>query len=167
MSASQPVAVSAPSQLDLLQAKAAANLLGGLVYAGEVAPDEAYAFLQTEGGVLVDVRTLPEWQFVGVPDLQGTAGTLATISWKLYPDFSSNPRFADMLAAVPGVGKDTPLLFICRSGGRSLDAAVAMTALGYRYCFNVSDGFEGDPDAASHRGKARGWKAKHLPWKQG
>ncbi len=167
MSAVQPVANSLTPDLDLLLAKASANLLGGLNYAGEVSPEDAFSFVQGNAGVVVDVRTVPEWQFVGVPNLQGTQGKLATISWKHYPDFSQNTNFAEALAAVAGVTKDTPLLFLCRSGGRSLDAAVAMTALGYRYCFNVSDGFEGDPDAAAHRGAARGWKAKLLPWKQG
>ena len=167
MSALHPVAASATFDLESLLAKASANLLGGLDYAGEVSPEDAFEFVKAHPAVVVDVRTLPEWQFVGVPELRGTQGTLATISWKLYPDFSSNVRFADELAALPGMGKDTPLLFLCRSGGRSLDAAVAMTALGYRYCFNISDGFEGDPDASAHRGVAKGWKAKHLPWKQG
>lgn len=165
MSASQPVAVAATPDLDLLLAKASANVLGGLDYAGDVSPREAFEFLQGNDGVMVDVRTLPEWQFVGMPDLRGTKGQLATISWKMYPDFSANPRFAEELAKV--AGKDTPLLFICRSGGRSLDAAVAATTLGYRYCFNVSDGFEGEPDANAHRGLSRGWKATQLPWKQG
>jgi len=167
MSVPQAVAVSATPELELLLAKSSANLLGGLDYAGEVAPEDAFAFVKSAVAVVVDVRTQPEWQFVGVPELRDTRGTLATISWKLYPDFSTNPRFADSLAAVTGVSHETPLLFLCRSGGRSLDAAVAMTALGYRYCFNISDGFEGDPDASAHRGTTRGWKAKHLPWKQG
>ncbi len=165
MSASHPVAVSATPDLDLLLAKSSANLLGGLNYAGEVSPEEAFGFVKDNAAVVVDVRTVPEWQFVGVPELKGTQGKLAMICWKMYPDFSTNTRFAEELAAV--AGKDTPLLFLCRSGGRSLDAAVAMTALGYRYCFNVSDGFEGDPDASAHRGATRGWKAKQLPWKQG
>ena len=32
-------------------------------------------------------------------------------------------------------------------GGRSTDAAIAMTALGYKNCYNVEGGFEGEPDA--------------------
>jgi len=144
-----------------------AHRAGGLNYAGEVSPEDAYTVLQALDGVLVDVRTVPEWQFIGVPDTTGTKGKLATISWKNYPDFSQNTKFADQIAALPGVSKDTPLLFICRSGGRSLDAAVAMTAAGYSKCFNVSGGFEGDPDSDGHRGTTQGWKAKNLPWKQG
>ena len=150
-----------------LAEQAAGRKLGGLAYGGEVAPEEAYAFLQAEGGILVDVRTVPEWQFVGVADLGATKGRMATICWKLYPDFSTNGRFAEQLAATPGVTKETPIFFLCRSGGRSLDAAAAMSAQGYTHCFNVSDGFEGEPDMSGHRGTGGGWKAKGLPWKQG
>lgn len=162
-----PLNDPAPPALQALAAKAAQRRQAGLLYAGEVSVEEAYAFLQAEGGLLVDVRTVPEWQFVGVPDLSATKGRLASICWKLYPDFSTNPRFADQLATVPGVQARSPLFFLCRSGGRSLDAAIAMTAQGYTHCFSVTDGFEGEPDASGKRGMSGGWKAKNLPWKQG
>jgi len=159
----KPATESAVSQLVSL----ASAKMGGLNYAGDISPEQAFDFIKSNDGIIVDVRTLPEWQFTGVPDLKATKGALATISWKNYPDFSTNPKFAEQLAAISGIGKDTPLLFLCRSGGRSLDAAVAMTAAGYRYCFNITGGFEGDPDAEGHRGVNQGWKAKKLPWKQG
>ena len=139
----------------------------GLNYCGDVAPEDAYDFLKIHQGVIVDVRTPPEWQFVGVPDLAGTKGKLATVSWKNYPDFSPNTQFSYEMHTISGVNKETPLLFICRSGGRSLDAALAMTQAGYRYCFNIEGGFEGEPDAKGHRGTGQGWKARQLPWKQG
>lgn len=140
---------------------------GGLAYAGDVSPRDAYHFLCENGGMLVDVRTIPEWQFVGTPNLLGTQAKLVTLSWKLYPSFAQNPQFSDMLAAEPDLAKDTPLFFLCRSGGRSLDAAVAMTAAGYAHCFNIAGGFEGEPNAAGHRATAQGWKAANLPWVQG
>ena len=116
---------------------------------------------------LVDVRTLPEWQFTGVADLSQTQGTLATISWKTYPGFFMlNPQFAAQLGRIAGITKDTPIFFICRTGGRSLDAAVAMTAAGYCHCFNITGGFEGEPDGEGHRGYAR-LESNQLPWKQG
>ena len=61
---------------------------------------------------------------------------------------------------------DAPVLFICRSGARSRSAAEALSAAGHTRCFNVSEGFEGDKDAESHRGKRGGWKAASLPWIQ-
>ena len=42
----------------------------------------------------------------------------------------------------------------------------AMTAAGYRRCYNVAEGFEGNPDTERHRGKTGGWKAAGLPWVQ-
>lgn len=137
--------------------------LNNLSYAGEITPAHTYRFLTQHGGVLVDVRTQPEWQFVGQPDIAATKGQLVSLSWRTYPSFAPNEQFASNLCAI---SKDTPLFFICRSGGRSLDAAVAMTAQGYDYCFNVMGGFEGDPDASGHRGVRDGWKATNLPWKQ-
>jgi rhodanese-related sulfurtransferase len=61
---------------------------------------------------------------------------------------------------------DDDLFFICRSGSRSLAAAKAMTAAGYRACHNVTEGFEGPLDDARHRGILLGWKAIGLPWQQ-
>jgi rhodanese-related sulfurtransferase len=162
--AMQPKAEETPTAL---LPQTTASSAGDLRYAGDVTPQDAYSFLESHHAILVDVRTIPEWQFTGVPDISGTKGKLATISWKHYPDFARNVNFANDLATVPGISKETPLLFICRSGGRSADAAIAMTAAGYRYCFNIEDGFEGEPDAQGHRGAAKGWKAKKLPWKQG
>jgi hypothetical protein len=41
-----------------------------------------------------------------------------------------------------------------------------LTAAGYRQCFNVADGFEGNVDNQGHRGTTGGWKASNLPWVQ-
>lgn len=134
-------------------------------YAGEVSAEAAYAFLKAKPGVLVDVRTQPEWQFTGVADLRNTPSEMLLISWKTYPQFQLNPEFTAALSAeIPA--KTTPIFFICRSGGRSLDAAVEMTSHGYEYCFNVTGGFEGEPDASGKRCIKEGWKASHLPWAQ-
>ena len=161
--------VNAPlnSEPTTLLSKVIGERKKGLNYCGDITPEDAYEFLKFNYGVLVDVRTVPEWQFVGVPDLAGTKSKMATICWKNYPDFSANTQFSYELGTTSGVNKETPLLFICRSGGRSLDAAVAMTQAGYRYCFNIEGGFEGEPDIQAHRGLSQGWKAKKLPWKQG
>jgi rhodanese-related sulfurtransferase len=58
------------------------------------------------------------------------------------------------------------VLFLCRSGGRSRNAAVAMTAAGFGSCYNVAEGFEGDKDGEGHRGRVGGWKLAGLPWRQ-
>jgi rhodanese-related sulfurtransferase len=58
------------------------------------------------------------------------------------------------------------MLFLCRSGARSRAAAMALTAAGYTSCYNIAEGFEGNPDAERHRGTTGGWKAAGLPWAQ-
>jgi rhodanese-related sulfurtransferase len=136
-------------------------------YAGDISPAAAYGFMLENESLLVDVRTLPEWQFVGIPDASATKANMLTVSWKLYPTFALNPEFLPAVVSETKNRKDLPIFFICRSGGRSLDAAVALTAQGYNYCFNISGGFEGEPNAQSHRGADSGWKASQLPWKQG
>jgi rhodanese-related sulfurtransferase len=155
------------SNFDELLSLAGSRKHRSLPYAGDVTAEEAYRFLKTNEGLLLDVRTLPEWQFTGTPDMSEAKGGFTTISWKMYPTFASNPQFLETLATVKDISKDIPIFCICRSGGRSLDAAIAATDAGYRYCFNVIGGFEGEPDREGHRGTEQGWKAAGLPWKQG
>src|SRR5215470_14939839 len=85
----------------------------GLDYFGAVTPQEAYTLLtEIPNALLIDVRTRPEWEYVGrVPD-----STL--IEWNTYPSGARNPRFLDELRSV-AANPDVPLLFICRSGQRS------------------------------------------------
>ena len=62
---------------------------------------------------------------------------------------------------------DAPVLFLCRSGQRSDQAARAARAAGYSRAFNVLEGFEGDKDASGQRGHLGGWRKAGLPWIQG
>lgn len=155
---------SPPDALLELVNKANSRRQGATSYEGEVTPAEAFSYLAATGGVLVDVRTVPEWQFVGVPDLTGCKGRLAMISWKVYPDMAVNPEFLQKFEHL-GVGCDTPLFFICRGGSRSSSAAERLCVAGYRHCFNVATGFEGEPDERGHRGRKNGWQGSGLPWK--
>lgn len=135
-------------------------------YAGNLSPKEAWELLSSDPKArLVDVRTMPEWTFVGVPDLKSLDKQLYFIPWQLHPNMQQNPEFADQVRS-SGVEHDDPLLFICRSGGRSRMAAIAMTGQRFTRCYNVTFGFEGDHDAAGHRGKENGWKVDGLPWVQ-
>ena len=135
-------------------------------YAGDVLPQQAWQILsEHKDAVLVDVRTRPEWSFVGVPDLRPLKKDAAFISWQSYPDMARNPDFEQEVVKL-GVSHDTPILFLCRSGARSRAAAKAVTAQGYGKCYNVAEGFEGDPDADHHRGRVNGWKVAGLPWVQ-
>lgn len=139
-------------------------------YAGDLDPAAAYALLSDDpNAVLVDVRTRPEWSFVGVPDLQDIGKQTLFIEWQSFPSMQVDPRFVDRLGealAAQGLPHDAPLLFLCRSGARSQAAAVALSGSGRPNCFNISDGFEGPRDGDGHRGRLAGWKAAGLPWGQ-
>ena len=142
---------------EIKQAAAERGRKMGLVYAGALLPAEAHALMQ-EGAKLVDVRTKPELQYVGrVPGA-------AALEWQTYPGNRPNPEFLAELAAV--VPKDTPVMFMCRSGARSHSAAEAAARAGWREAYNVLEGFEGDKDAEQHRGSMGGWRKAGLPWTQ-
>ena len=129
-----------------------------LTYAGALLPGEAFTLMQAQTR-LVDVRTHAELYWVGrVP------GALP-VEWNSYPGSKLNPDFLAELEEL--VGKDEPVMFLCRSGGRSHEAAAAATAAGWRECYNVLEGFEGDKDAQQHRNSVGGWRVAGLPWIQG
>lgn len=135
-------------------------------YAGDVLPAEAWSKLQSDAAaILIDVRTAPEWSFVGLPDLTSLSKSLLQISWQVYPTMNVNSSFADELRA-KDVAPGQPLYFLCRSGARSRAAAIAMTKAGFGPCYNVAGGFEGDLDSGKHRGNSNGWKASGLAWTQ-
>jgi rhodanese-related sulfurtransferase len=114
----------------------------------------------------VDVRTRAEWNFVGKPDLSGLGRQAHFVEWQDFPAGTPDPGFVAKAAAALTASKDAPVLFLCRSGGRSRAAAIAMTAAGYSRAYNIAGGFEGDLDRDGHRGSKNGWKAAGLPWIQ-
>lgn len=136
------------------------------LYAGDVTPADAWAALaQSTNTQLVDVRTQAEWSFAGVPSLDSLNKTVKTVSWKFYPNFEVNTRFIEQLEQAVA-DKNAPLYFLCKTGGRSTDAAIAATAAGYTQCYNIEGGFEGDINTNHQRGQVNGWKASRLPWQQ-
>ena len=135
-------------------------------YAGDVLPTTAWKILnENKNAVLIDVRTRAEWNYVGLPELLSLDKKPALLEWQVFPSMQVNPEFVATLGDAI-TDKDTPLLFLCRSGVRSAAAARAMTAAGYSTCLNVKDGFEGPMDAHGKRGSEAGWKAAGLPWRQ-
>lgn len=131
----------------------------GLPYKGALLPIEAYRVLQESAEAqLVDVRSRAELDWVGrIPGA-------TEIELRSYPGMQPNPYFLDHLAGQ--VDKKLPVLFICRSGARSSQAAAMASQLDFTDCYNILEGFEGDRDEHGHRGKASGWKAAGLPWVQ-
>ncbi|MFZ3142255.1 rhodanese-like domain-containing protein [Polaromonas sp.] len=126
-------------------------------YAGDIAPPLAWQWLQSGDAVLVDVRTDAEREWVGfVP------GAVA-VAWKQWPGMALNAGFDEALkAAVPDGRK---VVFLCRSGVRSVAAARRAAELGLD-AYNILEGFEGDADGQAQRGRLGGWRLRGLPWMQ-
>ena len=139
-------------------------------YAGDLSPQEAWALLESDASaIMVDVRTQAEWSYVGIADLSSLSKKPVLVEWQTFPTGQVNNEFPTQLteSALADADKDTPVLFLCRSGARSAAAAQLMTQNGFTRCYNISEGFEGDPDANRHRGSVNGWKVRGLPWMQG
>lgn len=147
-----------------------------------VDPEAAWSALTGPGqALLIDVRSRAEWTFVGLPDLSSAGASPTLIEWQSFPTMTPNPGFTDAVLAEVERNRAEEVFFICRSGVRSMHAALAtVEALDAAdggaeaaagpdrrvRCVNVAEGFEGDLDAAGKRGVLNGWKARGLPWRQ-
>jgi len=128
----------------------------------EITAREAWNMLRKDGrAVLLDIRSEPEWEFVGFP----LVDSYLQISWRRWPEMEINPDFAAELEA-SGVLPDTPLLLMCKAGVRSREAGEFLLERGFSRCFNIGDGFEGRRDGAGRRRRIDGWVAAGLPWMQ-
>ena len=113
---------------------------------------------------LIDIRTKPEWEFIGVPDLSSLNKKTIFISWHVYPEMKINSLFENQITE-SNIKKNDKLFLICRSGNRSFQAAKFLSSFGYNNCFNIIDGFEGDKNNINQRSTINGWKYNNLPWK--
>ena len=131
----------------------------GLPYDGALTPKEAHQMLrEVPNAKLVDVRTRAELEWVGrIPGA-------VEVELLTYPGSRPNPDFVKQLEQQ--VEKDVPVMFICRSGARSHNAAVLAQQAGYAECYNVLEGFECDKDDSGHRNNKGGWRFAGLPWTQ-
>ena len=134
-------------------------------YAGDVTPEESWKLLsENPEAVLVDCRTDAEWRWVGVPDLTTLGRQVVFVEWNHGTGQHNDNFVSDLIAAgvTPG---GRPVVFLCRSGNRSIPAAETATGAGIAPSYNMLDGFEGQLDEHGHRG-VNGWRALGLPWKQ-
>lgn len=149
------------SNLPALQEAATRAAAEGLPYAGSVTPRQAWQLVSQGLALLVDVRTAEERKFVG--HVPGSAH----VPWATGTALARNPRFVRELAALLAKQPQPAIaLLLCRSGKRSVLAAEAAAAAGFRHVFNVLEGFEGEIDAQQHRGGGDGWRFHNLPWVQ-
>ena len=137
-------------------------------YAGDVSCQEAWDVLANDpAAVLIDVRTNIEWQLIGKPDLASIGKDVIYLQWVTMQGVNAN--FIDELKAAlmeHGVTQDSPVFFMCQSGGRSKMSAMQCTEQGYSHCYNLAEGFEGELDEQQHRNSVSGWKVAGLPWTQ-
>lgn len=123
-------------------------------------PKQSWQLLQDNpDAVLIDVRTKMEHNYIGRPP-----GAIH-VPWKEFPDWQVNSEFVAEVKKF-AKGESVPILLLCRSGQRSMDAAIALQTSGYKILINITEGFEGPLDENKHRGNKGGWRFHGLPWEQ-
>jgi rhodanese-related sulfurtransferase len=122
---------------------------------------------QDHRALLVDIRSSMEFLFVGHPN------GAVHIPWIDEPDWIVNPHFVTEIrklllggAVCTEDAQCAPVILICRSGKRSLDAGRALLDAGLNQVFHVDEGFEGELDDDHHRSTLGGWRFRGLPWEQ-
>ena len=133
-----------------------------------ITPKQAWQLLKDDPrAVLVDIRSTMEFLFVGHPT------SALHVAWIDEPEWTVNPHFVTdvrkvMLGGATAHGDigGAPVILICRSGKRSIDAGTALLQAGFNSVYNVGEGFEGELDDHHHRGSVGGWRFHGLPWEQ-
>lgn len=138
-----------------------------------IMPDEALEMFQADPTmVFLDIRSSGEFFFVGHP-IGATH-----VPWVDEPNWTINTNFLEDVRRVvqnkleslePSDGlmlENIPILLICRSGHRTLDAGKLLCDSGFSKVYNVLEGFEGPLDEEKHRGTLGGWRYYNLPWEQ-
>jgi rhodanese-related sulfurtransferase len=122
-------------------------------YHSEISAAEAFLVTHFDRGnaranpsanaVLIDVRSIPEY-------VAGHPGKAMNIPYpRIHPDIDptlsaeqKKQQFLDaVVAAIPD--KNTPILTLCKTGSRSIDAANILADAGYTQVRNIWEGFEG------------------------
>ena len=123
----------------------------------EVTPQEAYELMKNdEEYVYLDVRSVPEFDAghpegaINIPLLHYTPST------GMYP----NPDFTSVVAG--NISKDAKLVVGCKSGGRSAQACMLLSEMGYTDVANVRGGYGGQLDNFG-RMVEPGWSTLNLP----
>ncbi|WP_153146657.1 rhodanese-like domain-containing protein [Dechloromonas sp. H13] len=143
-------------------------------------PQQAYEMKKKDpkGVAFFDVRTRAEAMYVGWP---GDADALVPFvehpeimsdwdekrfMYKLEPNQDFVPEIERRMKEM-GLGKDAPVILICRSGDRSSKAQDRLQAAGFTRVYSIAEGFEGDTakdGAKSGQRTVNGWKNAGLPW---
>jgi len=116
---------------------------------------DAFDFLsKKDNSHLIDTRSDIEWKSTGIPDLSSINKETILINWGPVLDQIFFEQYKNFL--LTSFIKNDNLLFICRSGSRSLMAAQFAIKFGFKNSFNLYEGFYNEDD--------QNWK-KNLPVK--
>ncbi len=133
----------------------------------DVAPRQVWeALMSNPDATLCDVRTNAEWSFVGLPDLTQTGKQPVLIQWQIFPSMQPNPKFIEALAQA-NLGHNDHLYFLCRTGTRSIAAAKAAKAAGYKHVYNIKDGFRAPRTPAAIAARWPAGRARGCPGSRG
>lgn len=132
-----------------------------------ISPKDAWSMLQDHpNAVLIDVRSAMEYLFVGHPAGAINVAWIDEPTWKVDPNFSIEVRKVILGGVSSEKSGSVPVLLICRSGKRSLEAGEVLIEDGLTEIYNVEDGFEGELSGEHHRSSLGGWRFEGLPWEQ-
>lgn len=132
-----------------------------------LSPKEAFAMLKSDPrAVLVDIRSSMEFLFVGHPVGAVHVPWIDEPDWDINPDFVTEVRKLILGGVHDGKKGGVPVILICRSGVRSLEAGHVLLTDGLENIYHVDEGFEGDRDEDYHRSTLGGWRFHDLPWEQ-
>ena len=116
---------------------------------------DAFDFLsKKDNSHLIDTRSDIEWKSTGIPDLSSINKETNLINWGPVLDQTFFEQYKNFLLS--SFNQNDNLLFICRSGSRSLIAAQFAIKFGFENSFNIFEGFYNEND--------QNWK-KNLPVK--
>ena len=132
-----------------------------------VNPKGAWKMMQDNPNVtLIDVRSDMEFLMIGHPKGAVNVPLIDAPHWTVDESFVANVRKALLGRVVHQNRSVSPLLLICRSGNRSMDAASLLVQDGLDDVYIVNGGFEGPLDHEHHRNTISGWRFEGLPWEQ-
>ena len=116
---------------------------------------DAFDFLsKKDNSHLIDTRSDIEWKSTGIPDLSSINKETNLINWGPVLDQTFFEQYKNFLLS--SFNQNDNLLFICRSGSRSLMAAQFAIKFGFKKSFNIFEGFYNEND--------QNWE-KNLPVK--
>ncbi|MGA1839313.1 MAG: rhodanese-like domain-containing protein [bacterium] len=113
-----------------------------------ITAQEAYDMISTGQAIIIDVRTLEEYVFVGSPALESEGDPIAyLISWKIFNGIDENgavklidnPEFDKLVSQTFGDDKTRPLITMCACGIRSSFAAQRLETLGFTNVYEIDN----------------------------